>query len=195
MASFDYSDQSFPPSFFSTSLALVRYFPAVCSLVSPICHSPPGRSGRRTQSGVTEALRQAFNIPRFLPQTLKSRNLCLSLHSRKPYFFSKKAKMFHHQEVQAIIELMVAVQRITCQENSSLGITCRQYSVQHSEKFLKKHIWHSFSLFLLSSGNPSFFFFMTPFNFISMAVFGIWKLLAHRKVKIQEKSTFMASLK
>lgn len=87
---------------FSTSLALVRYFPAVCSLVSPICHSPPGRSGRRTQSGVTEALRRAFNIPRFLTQTLKFRNLCLSLHSTKPYSFSRKAKMFHHQEVQQL---------------------------------------------------------------------------------------------
>lgn len=77
---------------FSTSLALV----------SPICHSPPGRSGRRTQSGVTEALRRAFNIPRFLTQTLKFRNLCLSLHSTKPYSFSRKAKMFHHQEVQQL---------------------------------------------------------------------------------------------
>jgi len=103
--------------------------------------------------------------------------------------------MFHHQEVQAIIELMVAVRHITCQENSSLDITCRQCSVQHTETFLKNHPWHSFSLFLLSSGNPSFFFLMIPLNLIFIAVFAIWKFLAHRKVKTQERGTFMASLK
>lgn len=45
-------------SIFSTSLALVRYFPAVCSLVSPICHSPPGRRRRQTQK---ECLRLMYD--------------------------------------------------------------------------------------------------------------------------------------
>lgn len=89
------------PSFFSTSLALVRYFPAVCSLVSPICHSPPGRSGRPTQSRVRLSLSdellifQGFCLRHWgsgtsvSPHTAKS---CILLQSKPRCFIIKRSK-------------------------------------------------------------------------------------------------------
>lgn len=117
-------------SSFFTSLALVSCFSAVCSLVSPICHSAPGRSRRQTQKG---CLRFLYEFPLFQSCFLNFRNFYVPLHSRKPYFFSEKARNIHHQKVQTFIELEVAALNISCQGNSWHDNTCRQNSMWHSK--------------------------------------------------------------